>query len=829
MTRGSRLENWAFVIGIDRYELSGASLKGAVRDALGMREWLLAPTGGNVPEKNLLLLLSPREDAEPTGVAAAEATQGNILDAIADLIRRSGGEGERLYFFFAGHGVSTFVSASEENALVAADFTSTRTQNSVALRTLWEYFETWQFRDQFFFVDACRNIPVDFDFRVGEWTQPRRRDPGLPPVQQFILYATSPGLRAAEMGAPGDERGHFTDALLAGLRGAGSAKAWSRASQSYEVRWDRLVRYVKKVVEDRKVKVGGPGAENIFQIPQENPKRGVAGRDPDPVLARFPANSFPAEKLAVNLLPEDVYSVAEVIVSREWGEPFKRQPNIPRLPVEFELEPNVYLIRGTAPNYEEAYYVEPLELYSERAIEVDFKPASPGQPEAQHGLPEEAGGTEPGAAIATGASPTDEPSSGTLVVKSSDPLAAVEIADAAGRSLATTTGTAELRDLPAGVYRARLRTPENELVEKLVEVAPGAERVVALSAPGRPETPAVTSLVEAVGGRVLDDNTIEIHGAGTPIATPNLSTVMAVAGAAALHDDKRMRELGFRAAREALRAQADCGLYLLLGVDWDDAARAREYLGQVGLRIWRLGDAIPDAAEPARVVEELGYAAELARAVETGTYWLALELPEAAPIVVTLAVLPKRVTMLTLEVGERQPRIYGYAPSLLADRSSDPDEVRRLEVMERLLLGGQLAAGFDVARAVVDSRSADPLAMSLAGYIALRVGRVADIGDGIERFANEYGDLSDAHVLRGEHEATAQRSDGARDAFARAVEAGAPVFAEGLTRLLEGLRAYGIEHPNAELVTHIFERHLSGSIWSAWRPDRFEPGQLIIP
>ncbi len=426
-------------------------------------------------------------------------------------------------------------------------------------------------------------------------------------------------------------------------------------------------------------------------------------------------------------------------------------------------------------------------------------------------------------------SPTAEPSSGTLVVKSSDALAPIEVADAAGRALATTTGTAELRDVPAGVYRARLRTPENELVEKLVEVAPGAERVVALSAPGPPQTRAVTSLVEAVGGRVRDDSTVEIHGVATPISAPNLSTLMSVAGAAALRDDERARELGFRAARDALGAQAECGLYVLLGVDGDDAARAREYLGRIRLRLWRLGEAIPEAAERPRVIEELGYAAELARAVGAGTHWLALELPEAAPIVVTLAVLPKRVTMLTLELGDRQPRIYEYAPSLLGDRSSDPDEVRRLAVMERLLLGGQLAAGFDAARAVVDSPSPDPLALSLAGYIALRAGRIADVGGALERLANEYGDLSDAHVLRGEHEAAAHRSDGARDAFASAVEAGAPVFAEGLTRLLEGLRAYGIEHRNAKLVTHIFERHLSGSIWSAWRPDRFEPGQLIIP
>jgi hypothetical protein len=31
------------------------------------------------------------------------------------------------------------------------------------------------------------------------------------------------------------------------------------------------------------------------------------------------------------------------------------------------------------------------------------------------------------------------------------------------------------------------------------------------------------------------------------------------------------------------------------------------------------------------------------------------------------------------------------------------------------------------------------------------------------------------------------------------------------------------------LVEHVFARHLKGSIWSAWTPDDFRPGELLIP
>ena len=199
----------------------------------------------------------------------------------------SGGKGERLYFFFAGHGLTTRVSNRDESALLATDFTSVNTDHSIALRSLWEFFETTQFDDQFFFVDACRNVPPwgeGAEFELGRWTLPRTRDPGMPPVQQFILYATSPKLKATEVrDEPGEEHGAFTAALLDGLRGAGAAKAWSWERQCYEVRWERLADYVKKRVETRGAQGRRDAEGALLQIPQDTGSRGVAGRERDAV------------------------------------------------------------------------------------------------------------------------------------------------------------------------------------------------------------------------------------------------------------------------------------------------------------------------------------------------------------------------------------------------------------------------------------------------------------------------------------------------------------------------------------------------------------------
>ena len=89
--------------------------------------------------------------------------------------------------------------------------------------------------------------------------------------------------------------------------------------------------------------------------------------------------------------------------------------------------------------------------------------------------------------------------------------------------------------------------------------------------------------------------------------------------------------------------------------------------------------------------------------------------------------------------------------------------------------------------------------------------------------------LSDAYILRGEHEAHMQNEEARNQAFADAVSTGIPAFGEGLTRLVEGLRVSGFVHPRGALVRYIFQRHARGSMWSAFTPRReFKAGRVVI-
>ena len=109
---------------------------------------------------------------------------------------------------------------------------------------------------------------------------PRRRDPGAQPVQQFILYATSPGRTAAELGWPGEATGAFTSTLLEGLGGTEDAKAWSWERNCYEVRWERLASFVNQRMRQRAGRPPEvPARDWPVQIPQDTGTRGVADRD----------------------------------------------------------------------------------------------------------------------------------------------------------------------------------------------------------------------------------------------------------------------------------------------------------------------------------------------------------------------------------------------------------------------------------------------------------------------------------------------------------------------------------------------------------------------
>ncbi|HZG36946.1 MAG TPA: caspase family protein [Gaiellaceae bacterium] len=825
------MANWAVVIGIDRYWSEGAHLRGAVRDALAVREWLLDPFGGDVPADNLQLVLAPGPHSPPVdeALAAVPGTKANIIVAINNLIQLSGGKGERLYFFFAGHGLTTRVSNRDESALLATDFNSVNTDNSIALRSLWEYFETTQFDDQFLFVDACRNVPPwneGAEFELGRWTLPRTRDPGVPPVQQFILYATSPKLKATEVREePGAEHGAFTAALLDGLRGAGAAKAWSWQRGCYEVRWERLADYVKQRVEREALKVAETPEGALLQIPQDSGSRGVANRERDVAIASFPREAFQKERLEVRLDPDSAYPAADVRVLDAVGDVVAGQVGFAGTSVVFFLSPGTYALRASAPELGQGRATAPVELYEPPTepptIALSLDEAAPAAPAAGEDGTAPAPATEPVAAAPAVARGLGSDAGCRLELAAPDPLSIVEVKDETGHVLEV--GRVRPRvELPPGFYTVRHVGPEGAAHQATVAVGTdaGEERVELVASPPAAVT---RELAESMGGRVGAANTIELPGC-EPAAWARTSTLVALALGKALGGEAGAAALdlapGIALAElppDKPAGEAPCGIALYVVSDVTP-------LGEEALavRVWPAGKPVPEqAVELRQVSDRLG---ELAVARKAGPYWLSIERPGHHPMVFPLTVLPGRLATVVLQITGAV-RLFQYQPPVAGGPAAAPDVLRRVEYLQRLLLAGRLDGTRELALEL--AAGDDPFVGCLCGYVLLRLGLWEELNAVADRVAETSPQLADAFVLRGEY-AGATGGPAARQAFAEAVGTGVPLFGEGLTRLLEGLRAHGLQHPREAIVRYVFQHHMRGSMWSVFTPRRFEPGTRLI-
>ena len=797
-TAGSSVENWALVIGIDQYWSEEATLQGAVRDALRMREWLLDGGGGGVPAEHLVLVLGPRDDDRPD-LTFVDATKDKIMIAINDLLSMSGGQGERLYFFYAGHGLTARVDNRDENALVASDFNAVNTDNSIALRSLWEFFETTQFRDQLFFVDACRNIPWENrEFEIGRWTLPRARDPGLDPVQQFILYATSPGLTAAESKEFGNEHGAFTGALLDGLTGTDFAKAWSWERACYEVRWERLTDYVKERLESEKHPAGGASGSPLIQVPQDAGCRGVAGRDRDPVVASFSADRFEKVVLEVELEPDEIYEKGRVRVLDAIGDTVEDiEAKTGGRPVRFELEPKTYALRAAADGYQEGHTEEPVDLYADEKLSISLQ--------SHNGTPEAEGAEPPPSEAKTGP--------GHIVAEAPDRLAFVEVRDNTGAVAAEALHRLD-QDLDPGFYQLRIVTPEAVGKPLSIALAPAEQEAPSALAPP-PLYKGVRPLAKALGAKVQRNGVVALNG--EKLIAPRRTTMLALAAAAAHHGDDNGAWLGLDLPRPR---RGNVPPYVVVLLDGPEVENTT-------LRVWPGGDPVPRKTYAPRPAAE-DVASVVAPVAEAGGHWLSIESGDDAPMVFALTLLPGLPLLVVAHLEQERTRIFQF---LL---TGHVDLLRIAEQAQRLVLAGRLAAIEPVARQLAERAADDPLAGCLAGYSLLRLGHAADAGEVADAVIAVAPGISDGYVLRGEAAAAAGNEAQSRQAFTDAISTGVPLFGEGLTRLVEGLRATNFLHPRGAIVRHIFQRHLRGTMWSVFVPRprngerKLKPGRLMI-
>lgn len=209
----------AILVGINHYpELD--DLAGPENDAKAFAEWLTSPSEGDVPGKNIDLILSskfPRRKnavgAKPTADAVKEAI--DKLHSIGD--NGDGHVGRRLYLFMAGHGLARDF---KDTALLMANATKKRTGHHVPGPPYANWFRESAFFDEVVLIMDC--CPEDYKLSP---LQPCHLDPvsdsggPRPAVRHYYVLAAKRGHPALELpDENGEIHGVLTRAILAGLR-----------------------------------------------------------------------------------------------------------------------------------------------------------------------------------------------------------------------------------------------------------------------------------------------------------------------------------------------------------------------------------------------------------------------------------------------------------------------------------------------------------------------------------------------------------------------------------------------------------------------------------
>lgn len=209
--------NYAVVIGIDFYE--NKPLSAGVRDAVNFSEFLKKKN--LVPIENINLLLSDKD----THSTSHEIIDLAIKSVIKDAIRHKT-EKNRLYFFFAGHGIAdTF-----ENTAMCMKFWPLLPNHCISSSAYKSWFvNKGVFNEILFFLDCCREFDLNIDAKTpnDDW-KTQIGDGNSPDI--LICNSTKYGKLSYEINVTNDEigvdekRGAFTTFLLNALEGDADKK-----------------------------------------------------------------------------------------------------------------------------------------------------------------------------------------------------------------------------------------------------------------------------------------------------------------------------------------------------------------------------------------------------------------------------------------------------------------------------------------------------------------------------------------------------------------------------------------------------------------------------
>ncbi len=836
----------AVILGIDSYPKPEWCLTGAVRDAVAFARW--AVTAGGVDLKDLRLLLSPLPDGPPLAellkadqgapdlsVQATNASWDSVAKTFQDYRTGAGRDADRLWFFYAGHGLAAPAAAPNAGPLVVPadiqDIDLYINMKPLGLEMFRGWMEDSKPNEQFFFVDACRDVlPVTGNKTLSQqllWDVRNIEDDKL--AMQNILLATTAGQRAKEI------RGHglFSRALLAALRGLGPHLSPPLAPPAPGQRAQRrllfneVVKFVIEAVKRALKDVPGIQPAELKGIPYARVNR-LTG---DIVVAEFASDSLPTAKVGAILDPDVARKVARIEFLMwnddlgEWivrtSNPKPMGPPVPEV-AEFQLRGGAHYLRITATGFEEEN--RELLVYEDKRFPIELRPLPAPLPQPRSDQPgrdlPELAPPLPGGGQAGGGSFEATESSVTantvaIVVRCQDRLARITVVDARGKQLGKGYEEVRVGGLVPGPYYVSAELTSADRVEQTIYAQAGPPVEVTLDIADPIGLALTRTLLES--NILLDGNYSEPSENFGLVANARLGSILAYAAWAARWPESagfhRLRDLGVDPL-PSLQSSGSAFQVLIGDIAEKGAPFARDC--RVQLELANKTPLVPDGVDVPRrdqrkapillsQVQGLPVAHQGSAVFAPGPIGAHVEMPGIAPTYFALSLLRGFVTVLVISREENgdidvQQYLNPIDPMVPADPGFDPpqpDDVRVVELAWRALQGRDPLDANEYDELLHRKRS-NPLLGIIAGYRMYRTEREHQFRVTPEPPINNgfavisplwnmvylFPGLPDVHVLAGLYD-----PDRRDEHFQRAMDTGTPVLVEGFWTLVEWLTA----------------------------------------
>jgi len=253
-------DDFAIVIGINRYDDKARNLTSPVCDAKAVADWLTSPDGGAIPaaadlnEKSGQCLLLLSEEGSDKQVGEREIRKA--LQRAASFCKDR--PGRRLYFYFSGHGIA---KDSNDVLMCHSEWDHGTEHANISSVYLHENFFNrccGGFDEVVMWIDCCRNeklraLPASPMMSCRESHKIEQK--------RLIVYATSHGASAFEAtDASHSGLSIFTEVLLEGLK-------YAKHERHNAITWESVNRHLNVNVPLR-AKSFGKNQRAQIEIPQ---------------------------------------------------------------------------------------------------------------------------------------------------------------------------------------------------------------------------------------------------------------------------------------------------------------------------------------------------------------------------------------------------------------------------------------------------------------------------------------------------------------------------------------------------------------------------------